>query len=344
MMHLSQEKAGQSILEIALFGAIIMAIIAAMLQYGLKYNFEQRAMMRAFRRSLAATGDYDRGNQGSVTYLQDRHIPNPGNFQGAVGSVMPFASGSSVVRNYQLINTPDSPSELPLSYIYVNDDRNPYRFVTARYKFETANEDQYKKLGEVYGDLYVKDANTNEVPDWYCPPDYTDPYGNGIPADCPNSLPKRLRIMDSCLSDLLSYDGCKRQCRMITVPSYCERECNRSKAPGDTKNCSQICSQTIETPWYCSQLENIFRFALSRNKPPLMGIQPDSTQSLSSDGTLRTSQSGGSITTTDSLSWTGTVDRTMVSAPGGGPGVVQRPVNTRLRESATQRCTEGVCN
>lgn len=341
MMELSQKKAGQSILEIAIFGSILLAIIGALLQYGLKYNYQQRAMMRAFRRSLAATGDYDRGNQGSVTYIQDRHVPNASNSQGGVGSVLPFMSGGGVLRNYQLINTPDSNSELPQTYIYVNDDANPYRFDAARFAYADATEAQYKKYCEVYGDLYVKNASTNEPPDYTCH-DF-DSYGN---PNCPPGYddPQRLRMMDSCKGDLLSYDGCKRQCRMITVPSFCERECERGKRPGDNKNCSQICSETIQTPSYCSQLENIFSFALNANKPPQMGIQPDSSQRTSISGTLRKSESGGTITTRDSLSWSSTVDRTMVSAPGGGPGVVQRPVNTRLRESVTQRCTEGVCN
>lgn len=338
-MELSQKKAGQSILEIAIFGSILLAIIGAILQYGLKYNYQQRAMMRAFRRSLAATGDYDRGNQGSITYLQDRHVPNASNPQGGVGSVLPFMSGSSVIRNYQLINTPDRNSELPLAYIYVNDDTNPYRFEVARFAYADATEAQYEKYCEVYGDLYVKDAQTNETPDYNVCIGY-DAYGNCIPGP---AGPKRLRIMDSCKGDLLSYDGCKRQCRMITVPSFCERECERGKRPGDTKNCNQICSETIDSPSYCSQLENIFSFALNNNKPPQMGIQPDSSQRTPISGTLRKSESGGTITTRDSLSWSSTVDRTMVYM-NNGSNVVQRPLRTRLDESVTQRCTDGVCN
>ena len=78
MFELSKKKQGQSILELAIFGSIFLAIMAVLLQYGLKFNYQQRAMMRAFRRSLGESGPVDRGGVGSYTYYQDRHIPTPG--------------------------------------------------------------------------------------------------------------------------------------------------------------------------------------------------------------------------------------------------------------------------
>lgn len=304
--------------------------------------------MRAFRRSLAASGDYDRGNQGSVTYLQDRHVPSPTNPVG-VGSVAHAISGGSVIRNYQLINTPDYDYELPISFFYVNDDANPYRFKTADFSYAQADEDQAEKYAEVYGDLYVKDATTNQAPEYpkeCCK--WSDDYGNPYPLNpvciewCPSTVINTLRIMDSCRGNLMSYDGCKRQCRMITDSSFCERECERGKSPGDDKDCNEICSQTIDTPWYCSQLDNIFSFALDYNKPAVMGIQSDYSERLSISDTLQKSESGGTITTVDSLNWSGTTDRTMVYIDDSG--VHQPEVSTTLGESVTQRCTDGVCN
>jgi len=267
-------------------------------------------------------------------------------------------AAGSVTRNYMLINTPDNDSELPLAFIYVNDDANPYRFNLAGFQVHpSVSEEDYEKYCEIYGDLYVMDAVTGEVPvypheccewvDEYGNPLEDDAYGNAVCiAYCPVP-PQDLKIVDSCLGNLIDYYGCKKQCLMMEDTSQgreiCRRHCERGKAPGDDKDCTEICNAHVDQPGYCGSLDDIFSFALANNKPPVMGVQTsDLTQRTSISDTLRKSESGGSITTTDSLDWSSTMDRSIVYIEGGS--VVEEGVSTTLGESVTQRCTDGVCN
>ena len=111
---------GQAILEVALFGSIILMLLGITLDYGMRYGFKQRADMLAFRRALRASGDPTQSGHGSYMLVQDRHIPNPGNPTGAaIGSVQPFFASHSVVRDYRMNETPDTQEQLPYTTIRI---------------------------------------------------------------------------------------------------------------------------------------------------------------------------------------------------------------------------------
>jgi hypothetical protein len=283
MADLKKRIQGQSIVEIALFGSIILSILAVMLQYGLRYNFQQRAMMRSFRRALSASGrideEVDAGGVGSYSHLRDQHIPDPGGVMG-IGSVAPFSSASSVIRSYMMLETPDEQNELPVTYMNINDDT--YTFKTANFRVEDIAKRIYNRYIVVYGDLNIKNPETNGEP--FQDEEIFDPdTGETEIVVLPPDTVEAVRIMDYCEGDLMSYDGCRRQCLMLVDTQLCTRECERGPDESRFKpspvcvewtqgeeeplcikwevpenapeeDCGSVCSETLppeNVPWYC---------------------------------------------------------------------------------------------
>jgi hypothetical protein len=313
-------KKGQAMLEIAVFGAIILTIFGVILQYGLKYGFQQRTMMSSFRRALRDSGRLYAGGSGSYTLLRDRHIPDPAGMGGA-GQVVPSVASGSVTRTYRMNETPDYDWELPQTTLAIeSNSARAQTFRTADFAWETISREQYPKYQEVYGDGNVKDASTN---------------GDPFPPDSANSS-AYVRIMDSCLSQLPSYDACKRQCNIVrNVNNLCVRECNKGKESSDTRDCSSVCSQPMRVPAYCNALDSIFSFAV--NQPKSMSIQSDYTKHTEKESTLQVSGSG---TTSERVHWSDTTGRTMVYMPVGGMAGAGAPqvesVSTTLGEDVTE--------
>jgi hypothetical protein len=342
MAYLPRKKQGQSILELALYGAILLTVIGVILSYGLKYNFQQRTMMSAFRRALKETGATRLGGQTSYILLQDRHIPDPSDPMG-VGAVMPFMASASVVRGYRLHETPDYVNELPETKMQIND--RIYTFKIAGFRYENVTNANYPKYEEIYGDLYVKEGT--QPPDWSCCG--RDYYNNCIP--CGPDEAKQLKIQDSCEGQLMSYDGCKRQCRMMSDTedgrAFCRRECERGKRPDEDKNCTDICNKNVTQPWYCSNLDNIFDFAI--NKPKVMGVQSDYDKRITQkDRFEKEEKPGGRIETTETIDWTDTTDRTVTYMQYGLPNPAgrreERVSSTLSERNKRATCVDGVCN
>lgn len=279
-----QSLAGQALLELALFGAILIMLLGVMVSYGLRYNYQQKTMMDAFRKSLNESTVYERGGQASVTVVSDEHIPDPAN-PFAVGSVSPFTSSASVVRSYKMQESADTEEELPQMTIQIQGQ--PLSYKTAAFKDVgniTASLDKYK---EIYGDTNVFERIKKSG-------NYT--------------------VIDSCEGQVLSYDGCKRQCRMITNATFCVRECERGREPSSkVPPCVTICGQPMDAPAYCGQLDAMFAFAIAAGKPRVMGLQADTTKEASMNNALRKQESGNTITTTDTADWSEDIHRQIVT-------------------------------
>ena len=115
-------KKGQAILELALFGSILIILLGVLINYGMRYNFQQQVMQQAFRKALGLAAA-----RRSATYvlIKDRHIPDPSNPFG-VGSLTPVSSTASVTRNYRLNETADNQDELPAVHFDINGDVRRY--------------------------------------------------------------------------------------------------------------------------------------------------------------------------------------------------------------------------
>jgi hypothetical protein len=341
---MDKSRKAQAILELAVFGAILIMLLGVLVNYGLRYNFAQKAMISAFRKALAESAkkneqDEEINNgQASYTLIQDKHIPNPAN-PFAVGSVGPAMSSASVVRTCRLHETADwkftgedqnpHPEELPKTIIQIQDHEPYYSYKTAAFREEEvqypSDEEQAEvspidKYKEVYGDTNV----------WYKEICSDTPDESG--ATTTTCTGATVRVIDSCEGEIINYDACKRQCRLITNEDYCEKECNRDNIPGSEKqkNCSAICEQQMNTPWYCKTsptnedkivLDDIFAFANiyynnelieGVRKPRAMGVQVAHQQQNETKNSLTKEEQGAKITTIDKINWSDTTFRDLI--------------------------------
>lgn len=321
-MNTLRSKKAQALLELAIFGAILIMLLGILLNYGLRYSLQQKTMMNAFREALRESADSNLGGQASVTVLQDKHIPNPSN-PFAVGAVVPFSSGASVIRSYRLNETADTYAELPQTTIQIQEQKFTYKTAGFRDISNVPGLDKYK---EVYGDSNVWETGNGECISWTTNAETGE--------EICETYSKNIRIIDSCEGEIISYDGCKRQCRMITEADFCVNQCERGKLPGSDTDCSAVCNQQIETPWYCSggALDNLFNFAIAKNAPKVMGLQPDYSKQTAMSNILRKQEAGGTITTTDTIDWSDTTTRKIISIDKGTDTIRKVPVTTTVGE------------
>ncbi|MBU3934115.1 MAG: pilus assembly protein [Candidatus Omnitrophica bacterium] len=115
-------KKGQAILELAVFGSILIMLLGVLVSYGLKYNFQQQVMQEAFRKALGVTAV----RHSTYVLIKDRHIPDPSNPFG-IGAVVPAMSSASVTRDYRLHETADTEDELPRLYLDINGDIRAFK-------------------------------------------------------------------------------------------------------------------------------------------------------------------------------------------------------------------------
>lgn len=280
-----QSLAGQALLELALFGAILLMLLGVMVSFGMRYNYQQKTMMEAFRKTLNETAVYERGGQASVTVVSDEHVPNPSN-PFAVGSTLPFSSSASITRSYKLHESADTEEELPQSTIQIQGQ--PLNYTTAGFTdLGNITESILDKYQEIYGD-----ANVFEKP---------KKSGN-------------YTVIDSCKGEILSYDFCKRQCRLITDVPFCVKQCVNGREPKSKRpDCYTICSQPMEVPPYCGELNATFAFAIATGKPRVMGLQGDIARQMNINNTLQKQESAGTITTTDTIDWSEDIHRQIVT-------------------------------
>jgi len=155
------QRNGQAILELAIFGSLIIVLFGILIHYGLRYKNQQQLNQITFRNALKTTeGSAAADYPISVTTvnIHDRHIPDPANAF-AQGSIMPFSSSDVVTRNPALFLTPNTTAEAPHVKINFLEDKyqNPDSlfFPTSGVWESQYNEDSYKKLVEIYGQSNV---------------------------------------------------------------------------------------------------------------------------------------------------------------------------------------------
>jgi Flp pilus assembly protein TadG len=236
-----QNKKGQAILELAIFGSILIMLLGVLISYGLRYNYQQLAMQRAFREALGTAVTSTKPHKPiSVSHLliEDRHVPDS-THAFAVGSMMPFSSAGSVTRSAKMHETPDFEDELPESSYHINGAT--INFKTAGFRQETnVAESSIARYLEVYGTVqswgpggwvYWKDGFKTCI----------DPPG------CTQYSFDTIRYIDECAGEIMSYDSTKRQCRKIIDSQVCEKDCER----GGGTDCATTCAQEMALPWYC---------------------------------------------------------------------------------------------
>jgi len=125
-------RTGQAVVELAIFGAIILFVVGVLLNYMQQANDDQHIQMEAFRRALAYAGiypvfDFGRGAGASVdfTLVRDRKYAGvSGNFKKGEGTRL--SADASV---YWAVPKVGLPSD-NLRVYRVNEDENPINLAT----------------------------------------------------------------------------------------------------------------------------------------------------------------------------------------------------------------------
>jgi len=301
-------KKGQAILELAIFGSILIMLLGILVNYGLKYNFQQQVMQQAFRKALGIAA-----KEPSSTYIliKDRHIPNPSNPFG-VGSVAAVSSSASVVRDYRMDETADTAGELPRIDIEAPDGQlRSYKTAAFRDEYNVPEGDLSKYNG-VYGpkDIgwWVK-PGTAGIGECLCEMETKiNPRTGEETETCPCPS-KNIRIIDDCAGEIMNYETVQRRC------------CNISEAG-------------INVPYYCDQTEALFAF--SKTSKPTMGLQADYTQNTSINNILNKQENASTIKSNDNLNWEASTQRTIVYNDAvDASGVSKEVVNVRSEEVTT---------
>ena len=355
---LERSSRGQALLELAIVGSLIVVLLGWLVNYALRADFEQYGQMESFRAALAMTSepldDTLRG-AGNVLILRDRHVPDPAH-PFAVGQVTPITGSASATRDVQMYRGPIETSHLPR--VRLNLDGQPFdcgsaggSCATAGFRdepgFESSSEQRYKLI---YSAVCTSpDCGTSPAvcTEWETVTD-PDPYAGGQTSTNCVRYTMSVRVLDACEGEIINYDICTKQARMIVDSAMCERECRKEKpVTGGFDYCATICAQAIKPPWYAQdavqsrdgrwifpRLDALFAGTGSR-----MGLQPGSVTVVRADHRMDKTESPAAITTTASGSSVHEITRTMVWSPlaEGGTRVQARDEHvTRTKEVKTE--------
>jgi len=318
-------------MELAVFGSIFLMLLGILINYGLRYYYQQEAMQRAFRKALISgmeANDDEKPVDVQHLVVGDVHIPDPTN-PFAVGSVAEVGGGASVTRNYQF-NIPGSEADLPQMRIEINKNDVRNYTMASFIRLENVPEPAHKKYISIYGVGNIKEGQPycEEYvgpgdPGWVRP----DPMYDRGEQDCLRTI-LPLRIIDYCGGQIMPYDSCVSRCRQIVDPVVCTQVCNDEDS-FEGEDCSNICSETIDVPWYCKddnnnvpipndehqytfvKLNRLFNIQPGQSTKREMGLQAYDEETTMQN-TLRKQETSSSITTTDNLNWVDTKTREVV--------------------------------
>lgn len=275
-----QHFSGQALVELAVFGSMLLLVMGVLVSYGLNATFTQQAKMASFRRALAESVslpdpfDADcrgKGTQhvdcpklgaGNVSLLDDRHVLNPSDPFG-IGSMLPFTASASVIRDYEMHVSPDpidpaGEAALPrqdivLQGLGVDCPSQGQGCKTQGFRREFGiSEDSMERYAEVYGQGRVcwleKCGATRVCQEYTFEP---NPETGELVQICVTFLVDPI-VLDPCEGEIINHAGCIKQARMIVDPEECERACRASRPLGESgAECGSICSEPMgQSAWY----------------------------------------------------------------------------------------------
>jgi len=334
---------GQALLELAVFGSILLTLLGILISYGLKNNYQQRLKQQAFRKAMSSSYSNKLGRSDSYMIIKDVHIPSPLNPFG-VGSVIPVSGQSNgAIRSYDLQQYADNPSEaLNLtSKVNVEIQGVPYSFTTAGARSEanvpTASVAKYKII---YGEDNVFNENGSEVDD----DTHYNYYGEEE-----TTYKQNLTILDPVMGQIVDYNTATGICRRLVDKDFCKSECEKAASTAVCVACNYATNppnqnsygvgsydETLGGAWYCAGADNstgkwsfpeIDKMFPSGIKT--MGLQQDYSQKTRTHNTLIKNETSAAISTSDSLDWNVQTKRKIITANNTNPG------NLDIQEPAT---------
>ena len=387
----AQEK-GQALLELAIFGSILIVIFGALLGYGLRYSYQQQMDQYVFRKALTKAAD----GSPVVHYqlsVRDRHIPS-GDDSFGVGSVTPFSSSAAITRSNKLDETADyTPEDMPDIAIDVNNApiaKNTFTTADFSYNVDGSNligdwdsgdvssyvgdglQKAKRRYEEVYGTgqfwridpsgnaldwdsgetlVSRRSIKTNELPFQRflelladnLPVPHEKPKGRTHGDDNKEEPSFIVEIIDGCQGNILDYDSCVRQCRLIVDDAVCQENCEDS---GGT-DCADACSKHIPVPWYCEGGAEIdsanskwvfpnLKRLFDNTRFTAMGLQGESTQVLNMNNKLDTDEDTAGITNTDTFQWEIVTHRKIYYHPQASTERETIDVNTMVQQKESR--------
>lgn len=352
-------RSGQALLELAIFGSLIILMLGLMVSYGMNADYQQRGQMEVFRSALQMTaeslGSGGLGNEptyrpsGSVTIVRDRHVPDPSHPFG-VGSVVPVAASASVTRSYQLHLHPETANDLPRTRLTIQDrafNCTGSGCTTAGFRTETgvsiASQERYS---EVYGVGQVCWSEKCGASTAGCAPGSevtsTDPDTGQVVTICETPI-MNIVIIDSCMGEMMSYSGCVSQARMIVDSGACEDACYKSDPSGVGRECNVICAQPMQVPWYAQGAASLgggqwnfpnlqALFTDTAGRIVHAGIQPSPRRVTQQTHQMRKTESPSTIVTETSGSTRQDTERDVIWtnwSSGTGQQVTTKDTNTK---------------
>ncbi|MFC1708479.1 hypothetical protein ACFL2J_00265 [Candidatus Omnitrophota bacterium] len=327
-------QSGQALLELSVFGTLIILLIGVLVTYGLRYNYQQQASIEAFRVAQEAAqrldGDGLPMGSSSVTIIRDRHIPDPSNPFG-VGSLTPIMASASVTRDTRIDATADDYESLPkmtLRFGLAGSVREE-EFATAGIREETVsvNRAEFENFQTKYRYIY---GSVDFDPDKW-------------PLVMLSTFPIKVRIIDSVEGEIVDYSSAIRQARLLVDRDFFIQQCRRRSSLEEQANCGAISAIAIPMPWYVQgcyhngspyslpssfaglnqagdtwdflEIERLFIHpdisGTTRNVEG-MGLQPKITQVTEKDFKLHKVEDSESITTTDNVAWSTVTSRAIM--------------------------------
>lgn len=125
---------GQALVELAVFGSILLLAVAFLIRVGMRMNYQQELAMRSFRDGLRVAGKLGKHReeqvpQVSYTIFEDRQVPTPGDPFG-LNQRTRFAGAANITWGKYLLQTSGMdggegrPSRL-LFHVNYNPDGTP---------------------------------------------------------------------------------------------------------------------------------------------------------------------------------------------------------------------------
>lgn len=326
-------KKAQALVELAVFGSIVLMLLGVLISYGLRYEHQQKTTQQAFRRALKSASDANASADDTPILVEhlvvnDMHVPDPSNTFG-IGLTSSSVASTSVTRNNKLFKSPVDDKGLPIVRIEINGGQ-PNDFKTAGLLYVVVQDTEEAIAAQEAKYVLVYGANNVDPTTTGCgkfePEETTDAEYDTQPA-CIEPI-VQFKIVDSCAGEIINYSTALNRCKMITDEDFCAKECTKdcpltqgSGAPNATckTNCETTCQAEIAEPPYCAQLGALFPLGI--NSP--MGLQSAYTERVTwQDGqsgvgtSLNKQETNAGITTTDNINWNTRIIRTIRSTNG----------------------------
>ncbi len=252
-----QREHGQAMIELAVFGSLMLLCLSYLVRYGQTYIYQQMIQQEAMRRAEAEGQHNAPLHSGSVVVLRDKRMIDPSN-PFVTGPRQSFvASASLTMSNELLVNAPSAPfqvnpgdmfeavpNHIPVHRVMLNGQAVTLRLADYR-TVPGAIRAHICRYSDVYGQASVAVINPAQSPDlndhsddflrYRCTSKFSVAKIKDDPSP-PGSDSYTLQILDSCIGDMMDPKFCNQQCTDLCSldlprPAYCG-------APSGTCNCS----------------------------------------------------------------------------------------------------------